>query len=92
MTDDQRIDELENILLSYADTPYHKALVVDKFGDTATVKDYILALADGLKYGNWPWIERHTTRALMNTQKYHNANCQSTARPEFPCNCDEVLL
>ena len=58
MTDSERMDNLEEILLSYATTIHEKQLVVQKFPeDTSTVKDYVLALADGLQYGHWPWTD-----------------------------------
>lgn len=55
LSEDKKIEHLEEILLSYANTIKEK-LVVTKMGiNNASVKDYVLALADGLRYGNWPW-------------------------------------
>ena len=58
--------------------------------ESVTTKDYVLALADGLRYGNWPWTERHTTRALMNFNTLrHFRDCPAYAGNEYPCNCDK---
>lgn len=54
--EDRKIEALEEILLSYANTIDEKIIVTNMANNNATVKDYVLALADGLKYGNWPWI------------------------------------
>lgn len=55
MTDDERIESLEAILLSYCTTVQDCIVVQKMMTDTVTPKDYVLALSDGLRYGNWPW-------------------------------------
>lgn len=94
MTDTERIIELENILLSYANTINEKLVVtgMSHNNPNVTPKDYILALADGLKYGNWPWVERHSTRGLMNdsSHRFHNTSCPAYAGNEFTCDCGMV--
>jgi hypothetical protein len=54
--DNARIAKLYDVLYSYTND-FNEASVVRKMReDKATVKDYIYALADGIKYGNWPWV------------------------------------
>jgi hypothetical protein len=54
--DNVRIAKLYDVLYSYTND-FNEASVVRKMReDKATVKDYIYALADGIKYGNWPWV------------------------------------
>ena len=79
------INDLEGLLIRYADTTDNVTVVLNMRKNNATIKDYVLALADGLKYGNWPWIERHSTRGLMNhpQQDTHYIGCPAYAGHEF---------
>ena len=63
--EDRKIEALEEILLSYANTIDEKIIVTNMANNNATVKDYVLALADGLKYGNWPWITYNRQTRLL---------------------------
>jgi hypothetical protein len=57
-TDIERIRQLSNIIHSYAPNSNATKLVNQKldWNRDATIKDYVMALADGLLYGNWPWV------------------------------------
>lgn len=63
LTERQRLTALHNILRSYANeqTTEDNKDVINTVcrkmaeSDDITPKDYVLALSDGLKYGNWPW-------------------------------------
>ncbi len=62
-TDRRRIEDIKNVLVSYANEydkengGYIAIQAVQKMAGESTVKDYVMALADGLKYGNWPWTQ-----------------------------------
>jgi hypothetical protein len=62
MTAEERRYKLFQVLHSYANTVEQHASVA-KMYPMASELDYIIALADGLKYGNWPWII-HTKPSL----------------------------
>ena len=76
--DIERCQDLKKVLMSYTSNNFELDFVINMEDNNPdiTPKDYVLALADGLKYGNWPWIERHSTRALMNTSKYINSGVE----------------
>ena len=76
-----RKNKLATVLESYANNVDEIRIVqAMKENKETTPKDYVLALADGLRFGNWPWIEPqlkktleyrqmsegYTTRSLMN--------------------------
>lgn len=97
MTLDEALNEsnkiqLSNILMTYCQGNKKAWQVYEdmKNNPDTTVKDYVLALADGLKYGNWPWVEQHSTRELMNDHRFHNTSCPAYAGNEFQCNCGMV--
>jgi hypothetical protein len=54
--DNVRIAKLYDVLYSYTNNIDEASVVRKMREDKATVKDYIYALADGIKYGNWPWV------------------------------------
>lgn len=64
--EDLRLRNAMDLLYSYATTDKEIEAVVKMHKNNASVKDYILALNDGLRFGNWPWVEPTTSRALMN--------------------------
>ena len=65
MTDLEIKTALNKILMSYADTPFARELVIKNFiTNEGSVLDYIIALSDGLKYGNWPWV--NNSQRLLN--------------------------
>lgn len=51
-----RRDKLIEILVSYTSNEAEQDHITVMVQNNATVKDYVIALADGLKYGNWPWV------------------------------------
>jgi len=54
VTNNYRINALETILMTYA--PSSDAIhIIRNMRKDSTIKDYVMALADGLLYGNWPW-------------------------------------
>lgn len=61
LTELERINHLKAVLIHYANEHDNKhngfAAIqsVQKMAGFCNEKDYIIALADGLKYGNWPW-------------------------------------
>ena len=58
MTELERKTALNKVLMSYADTPSARELVIRNFiTNEGSVIDYIIALSDGLRYGNWPWTQ-----------------------------------
>lgn len=90
--------KLANVLMSYAiNSGLNNQLAIQKVhemkADKTPVKDYVLALSDGLRYGNWPWTPQNTTRGLMNQPfKGHYTNCPAYAGNEYPCNCNGGTL
>jgi hypothetical protein len=64
--EDLRLKHAQDLLFSYCDTDIATEWVVKMHKNNASVKDYVMALAEGLKYDNWPWITHSTTRALLN--------------------------
>lgn len=65
MTDDIRRDALSGILRSYAVLEEQQAIIDKMHNDKEiTTKDYVMALADGLLYGNWPWIIHSQPKSL----------------------------
>jgi len=70
MTDLEKKLALNKILLSYAETPHARELIIKNFiTNEATVKDYVLALADGLLYGNWPWVSYSIMKDMLKDEK-----------------------
>ena len=58
--DKDRIQYLIEILRGYAYMQHgHEQEAMDTINkmvkNNATVKEYVMTLADGLLYGNWPW-------------------------------------
>lgn len=68
MTDDERIEGLEAILLSYCKSVNDMQIVNRMMTDKVTPKDYVLALADGLRYGNWPWSNYSVNKFKQTTE------------------------
>lgn len=90
--EDNRIRFAQDLLFSYCDSDIATASVVQMHKNNASVKDYILALHDGLRYGNWPWIEptnkfTGSTRHLLNMPQ-HKPKCPAYVGNDFPCDCD----
>lgn len=58
MTETERCDLLERVLRSYCPNDGYSYKAVDEMArDRKTkAKDYIYAIVDGLKWGNWPWV------------------------------------
>lgn len=57
INDNQKCDLLERILRSYCPNDGKSYKFIDKMTLDKNIKplDFVIALADGLKYGNWPW-------------------------------------
>ena len=62
--DISRIEQLKNLLLSYAENnsagikaveEMYKDMVVDDLNDTMIEWNFAEAIATGLRHGNWPW-------------------------------------
>lgn len=83
--EDLRLRNAQDLLFSYCDSDFATSKVMEMHKNNASVKDYILALADGLRYGNWPWID-FNSRALMN-QTMHYIGCPAYTNNGNPCNC-----
>lgn len=67
--DEQRKDYLIQIIRGYAYNNHGKEqqlmdVVNTMIKNNATVKDYVLALSDGLRYGNWPWTTNSTPKSF----------------------------
>lgn len=73
----QKESNLIAVLRSYAfeaDSPSEAFECINKMiKNNATSKDYVYALCDGLKYGNWPWITHKNIWCL--TCNFPTANC-----------------
>lgn len=56
--------ELNKILMTYAIYESSKAIkiVEDMNNEKTSTLDYVLALADGLRFGNWPWTNYSTPK------------------------------
>ena len=59
-----RVDKLLEVLISYAPDGSENEHINKMVQSNAQPKDYILALHDGLKYGNWPWVNHN--QCLLN--------------------------
>jgi hypothetical protein len=57
-----RTDKLVEILRSYAIHQNEFDTINQMRLNNASVKDYAYALVDGLKYGNWPWVNHSTAK------------------------------
>ena len=95
MNQEEQKYHLSSVLKAYCPHSDAHEFIVNTMDNNpeVTPKDYVLALADGLKYGNWPWISQHgdTTRSLMNTShRFHNTSCPAYAGNEFQCDCGMV--
>lgn len=71
------IDDLEKLLYRYCENQDEQLVVAGMRAKKATILDYILALSDGLKYGNWPW---------SNVNKRENEFCGICKIG--PCQCE----
>lgn len=62
LTERERIEHLKKVLIHYATeedkkTGNYKAIqAVQKMAGYSSEKDYLYAITDGIKYGNWPWV------------------------------------
>ena len=87
-----RKERLEQILISYSNTMAERQTIIDMRGHSS-VKDYVLALADGLKYGNWPWTTyKDTTRSLLNNpiDNMHYIGCPAYGGAFGTCTCSRM--
>lgn len=82
MTDLDRKDKLELILLSYASNIEQRNVIHNNFRN-ANIKDYVYALCDGLRYGNWPWIQHNQSK----NNEIHYIGCPAYNNIFGSCNC-----
>jgi hypothetical protein len=68
LTERERIQRLKEVLISHASSydlkhgNYKAIQAVQKMAGHSSEKDYVYALCDGLKYGNWPWVTHKLTQ------------------------------
>ena len=86
MTDLQIKESLHNILEHYAPTRNAQEICNAKLNiHAASINDYIIALADGLKYGNWPWVT-HYNKPISHFEM-HYIGCPAYNGAFGTCNC-----
>lgn len=75
--EESRIKNAMDLLFSYADTPEAVNVVRAMYKNEAGVKDYIIALADGILYGNWPWVNHQLKKTLeyKQSEEMHYIEC-----------------
>jgi len=55
-------------LLSYCNTPEESKLINDMMINDSSELDFVLALSDGIRYGNWPWTQHSLPKSFKGSE------------------------
>jgi hypothetical protein len=71
-----RKEKLIEVLKSYTSTREEYNTIINMVNNKATVKDYAYALTDGLKWGNWPWVNHSIKCTCIDKNSESQMDCR----------------